>query len=390
MHVVEIVRRLLSGVNIHAKRLQAVVCAVAAITIARRLSVSAMGKAFWGVSTTKHSIKRFDRLLSNKLLFKDLTLLYQQLAHRILEPEQRTIVLIDWTHICGPFHALVAAVSFKGRAVTVLSEVRPEKQLGNTLVQRRFLERLKLVLPEGCRPVIVSDAGFHGDFFRTAVALGWDFVGRIRGTARIFHDDQCFTKESLYRRATAVPQDLTQCRMYANNPMSVRLVLVHKPHSRRRTKPSRSKDLIAYRKSARDPWLLATSLPVTTTPESVIAVYSCRMQIEETFRDMKSDRFGLGLGYIRSKSPKRIAVLLALAAIAMLVVMLVGFHAERSGEHRKLQANTSKRRVLSLFTVGVTMLARQFLTPLNQIIESFRAIVCLGSAHRPLRFCGDP
>ena len=46
---------------------------------------------------------------------------------------------------------------------------------------------------------------------------------------------------------------------------------------------------------AREPWLLATSLPVTTKlAKQVVRLYRLRMSIEEGFRDMKSHQFGLG------------------------------------------------------------------------------------------------
>jgi len=46
----------------------------------------------------------------------------------------------------------------------------------------------------------------------------------------------------------------------------------------------------------KEPWLLATSLPVTSTlAKKVVKLYSARMQIEESFRDIKSYRFGAGL-----------------------------------------------------------------------------------------------
>ena len=53
----------------------------------------------------------------------------------------------------------------------------------------------------------------------------------------------------------------------------------------------------------REPWLLATSLPVTRTlARQVVRLYRLRMSIEEGFRDMKSHQFGLGLTYHRCAS----------------------------------------------------------------------------------------
>ncbi|MFB4243000.1 transposase, partial [Escherichia fergusonii] len=43
-----------------------------------------------------------------------------------------------------------------------------------------------------------------------------------------------------------------------------------------------------YSASAKEPWVLATNLPVEIrTPKQLVNIYSKRMQIEETFRDLK-------------------------------------------------------------------------------------------------------
>ena len=82
------------------------------------------------------------------------------------------------------------------------------------------------------------------------------------------------------------------------------------------------------------------------------------MQIEETFRDAKSHRFGWSLGHVRLSTPQRTTALLVLAALAIVVVTLVGMAAERNGLHRAYQANTSKKRVLSFFSLACAIIRR--------------------------------
>lgn len=394
MPVIEIVRQLLApvAVSMHRTRLAAVHAAVVAVIVGRKLAVSAMGRAFWGVTTAKHSIKRFDRLLSNRHLLAEVPMLFQALAARLIRPKRRLVISVDWTHLTGIFHALVATATLDGRSVMLLAEVRPEKQLGNALVQKRFLKALKAVLPPGSLPVIVSDAGFHGPFFRAILDEGWEYVGRIRGTANMSIDGERLTKSRLYRRASPTAKDLGVCGLYARNTLPARLVLVRKPHTRRRSKPTRNKDLAAFRKAARDPWLLATSLPSQVSAQTVVAIYARRMQIEETFRDAKSDRFGFGLGRIRSGSPGRLTVMLLLAALAMSVVLLVGIHGESAGAHRTLQANSVKtRRVLSLFSVGLEFIAHGPVAgSFAENLRRFAALLCEGNDYLALNFCGDP
>jgi hypothetical protein len=108
--------------------------------------------------------------------------------------------------------------------------------------------------------------------------------------------------------------------------------------------------------AAREPWLLATSLELS--PKRIAALYTLRMQIEETFRDCKSHRFGWSLRHVTSRSHARMTTLLMLAAIGMTAVLMLGMAAESNNVHRSYQANTLRRRVLSFFGLGRLMIAR--------------------------------
>ena len=77
------------------------------------------------------------------------------------------------------------------------------------------------------------------------------------------------------------------------------------------------------------------------------------MQIEEAFRDLKSERFGLGFEVSRSTNTQRITILLLIAMLTLLVAWLIGMSVELSGQHSRYQANTErKRRVLSTTYIG--------------------------------------
>ena len=56
--------------------------------------------------------------------------------------------------------------------------------------------------------------------------------------------------------------------------------------------------------AAREPLLLATSLQ--DPAPIVVHMYSLRMQIEETFRDLKSHRYGWSLEDVRCRSAQRV------------------------------------------------------------------------------------
>jgi hypothetical protein len=344
---------------VHAKRFEAVVAVAEAVVRAGRLTPAAVGRGLWGRTAPKHGIKRVDRLLANPRLLAEQRTFFRAIAATVLRESERPIVIVDWTQVLGAHRALVAAVPIGGRALPIYSEVHPERLLGNSAVQGRFLQALRDVLPVGCKPIVVSDAGFHGPFFRDLVALGWDFLGRIRGTATVACQGRHVSKEQLYAVATSTPRDLGNCELYSYpRLMSSRLVLVRKRRQRaRHLLPPSSRDEKEFRKSARDPWLLATSLDLDAS--AIVAIYATRMQIEEAFRDAKNHRFGWSLGHVRTASSHRAQILLLLAALAMLVVTLVGLSVESRGDHRAYQANTATRRVLSLFVLGNAVLRRE-------------------------------
>jgi hypothetical protein len=332
---------------------------VGALIRARRVSIAAIGRAVASRSRPKHGIKRVDRLLGNGHLRSERLRFFAAIAGRVLHKVEQPIIILDWTQVVGDHHRLVAAVPGEGRALIVYEEVHPVKKLGNMRVQERFLRRLKAVIPDGAVPILVTDAGFQGPFFRAVIELGWDFVGRIRGTTTA--RDRAgtkFSKSDLYRRATTTPRDLGWFRLFAwRESVDARLVLVRARRKPGRRKKARSQDEAIQRRKGRDPWLLATSLGIAHAV-TIVSIYARRMQIEETFRDAKNHRFGWSLRHTSIRSADRMEVLLLLIALAMLVVVQIGMAAELAGLHRGYQANTSVRRVLSLFVLGVAVLAR--------------------------------
>lgn len=364
MRVSRIVARICSDCLpiVHAARWAAIMVVVESIILSGRLSLSAIGRATLGLGRPKHNIKRVDRLLANAHLHGERWLFFGAVAHWLLGDTVRSVILLDWTKVANGFHALVAAVPMGGRALPIYEEVHRETLLGNHRVHVRFLRALKDILPPGCQPIIVTDAGFQGVFFRQVLRLGWHFLGRLRGTGKVRFPSggDPVTKDCLYRLATLTPQDLgDDYQIYARHKkLKARLVLVRaRRKSGRPCRPSSAKDALA-RTRGREPWLLATSLS-DVTAEHVVATYALRMKIEETFRDAKNHRFGWSLRHVRSESADRLTILLLLGSLAIIAVTMIGFEAERRHLHRAYQANTVKHRVLSFFLLGLALIRRR-------------------------------
>jgi hypothetical protein len=374
MRVGSMVRQLVGAcsVVVHKKRVAAAVKGVEGILRCGRLSPASIGRTLPGRARPKHGIKCVDRLLGNARFSRDRLFFFLAIAHRLLRGCARPFVLVDWTHCGGKQEALVAAVPIGGRALPIYLEVHPQKKLGNVAVETRFLSSLRAVLPAECRPIMVSDAGFKGPFFQAVLDLEWDFVGRVRGPSVAFNTDenQWVTKDELYSRASITPTDLGAFKLFVRRPIPCRLVLVRKRRKPgRRPPPPRCQEERELRRTALDPWLLATSLREDDA-SFIVGIYRKRMQIEETFRDAKNHRFGWSLDHVRLSTPRRTAALLVLAALALIVATLIGMGAEAHGAHRAYQANTERRRVLSFFVLACAVLRRRDSTFLS--LNAFR------------------
>ncbi|MDT8372228.1 MAG: IS4 family transposase, partial [Gammaproteobacteria bacterium] len=124
------------------------------------------------------------------------------------------------------------------------------------------------LLLDGCRPIIVTDAGFRVPWFTLVASLGWDYVGRVRNRTFCKNetDKDWHPIKDLYAMAALTPKALGTYRLCRRNPVVCQLHVY-------RAKPKGRKDLIVTdqrahknalsRKCAdreREPWLLATSL----------------------------------------------------------------------------------------------------------------------------------
>ena len=358
MRAEHILRQVLgtAATEIHRARLKALSVVALALVSGGEVGLSALGHAV-SERSPKHGIKRVDRLLGNPSLHRELDAIYQAIARYVLRGEKRPVILLDWTEAGDAMCALTAAVPMKGRALAIYSVTVPTSQFASRVIEDRFLGTLRTLLPPTCKPILVGDAGFRAPWIRHVHALGWDFVTRVRGRTqvqRVGEDGWQHWKDLPTRRAA---QALGHYRIAKSSGVEAQLVVVDGRSHRARTSVRKRRSARALRasKAQCEPWCLATSL--TIPPKAIIAIYRLRMQIELTFRDLKSRRFGWGLEHARCRSTSRVAVQLLLAALASLVVMLFGIAAEATALQKRFQANTTtKRRVLSVVRLGRAVL----------------------------------
>lgn len=358
---------------IHAVRATAVIAVVEALVLGAKLALTPLGRNLRSAAFAKHSIKRVDRLLGNRHLRRERSLIYGAVARWLLAATPRPVLLIDWAD-CGPGDArhrwllLRAAVPLGGRALPIYEEVHPLGRYNSPRTHRRFLAHLRAVLPETCAPILITDAGFRGPWFREVERYGWDWVGRVRNQVkyRLAHaeDEAWAYTTALYPAATPAPRHVGRVLLSHRQSYGCHLYVVRQ-YRRGRGRPRQAHGQGATarrcRKLHKDPWLLATSLPHTSgAARRVVELYALRMKIEEGIRDTKDARWGFALRYARSRRVERMEVLLLLAALGTLAAWLCGLAAEAHEWARHFQVNTLRTRsVLSTVFVGRQVLASQ-------------------------------
>ena len=105
------------------------------------------------------------------------------------------------------------------------------------------------------------------------------------------------------------------------------------------------------------------------------------MQIEETIRDLENHRWGFALRYARTKRPERLEALLLVAALATLVLWLLGLAACERQWSRHFQANTERRRnVLSTVFLGHELWRNHRFQPtLAELFDSLKRLKLLAA-----------
>lgn len=355
--------------TIHATRLTALLSAVEALLRHPCLTLTGLGRALRSPALVKHNIKRMDRLLGNSQLYAERMALYAVVAQWLLSKIATPLIIVDWSPLTADqqWQLLRASLPVRGRALTVYEEVHPRKSLTNRRVHRTFLRHLQTVLPTTVRPILVTDAGFRGTWFRLVEELGWDWVGRIRNRTHVRREGATTWSpcKTFYAKATTRPTTIGSVQLVESNPLRCILHVVrqgpkgrvHKSvfGTRRQGWPSRR---MAVR--TREPWLLATSVTLQArAAHQIVAIYRTRMQIEEAFRDLKSQRTGLGFSASQTRLVERLAILLLVGALALLVLWLAGQVAVQQQWQTRYQSNTRKtREVLSYVTLGRYVLRR--------------------------------
>ncbi len=357
MRALEIVQqRLRSRLGfLHEARWRALWRTVHALIVGKKLWLTAIGRSLPTTARPKHAIKAVDRLLGNRHLHRERFSIAAALADMLIPTGGQPILLIDTVEVRHRLVAITAALAYDGRAFPLWS-TRVSHYKPKIRDVRRFLDELARILPEGCSPVLVTDAGFETPWLLEVEAHGWDYISRLRGMTQVLFQGEWIGLKKLRSFATNRPKNLgvltmVRSRRHARRVVMSKLPVCHHRQVATRRGPGRGTNYHVYRQNAHEPLVLTTSL--TSNAHDVVRLYRLRMQIEQSFRDLKNHRWGWSLRHCLTRSRQRLEVLFLIAAIALLVQQTVGAAAEHLGLHRHHQANTvRRRRVLSHFVLG--------------------------------------
>jgi hypothetical protein len=328
--------------DLHARRVLSVANGVVGVVDAAALSIHAIGRGYAHATgkSDKHGVKQTDRLLSNAGV--DLWALFKPWVEFVVAERKEIVIALDWTEFDADDHATLAGylITSHGRAtpliwMTVEKSTLEGKRNG---YEHRLIERLHECVATDVKITMLADRGF-GDqkLYSMLLTLGWDFVIRFREGIQV--------EDAKGVRRTAVKWLPTSGRATMIRGARVTQARTEVPAV-----------VIVRAPRMKEAWCLATTLSESNAA-AIVKLYGRRFTIEETFRDQKNLRFGLGLSATHIGRADRRDRLLFLAAIAQALLTLLGAAGEACGLDRLMKTNTSKKRTMSLFNQGLNLYA---------------------------------
>jgi hypothetical protein len=327
----------MAGESLHAKRVQSVTNAVVGVVNAVSLSIHAIGAGLAQSSglNAKHAIKQVDRLLSNPGF--NVWELFAHWVPYVIAARKEIVVALDWTDFDADGHSTIALylVTAHGRALPLvwMSVEKAKLKDRRNEYEDTVLLRLHEALPPGVKVTVLADRGF-GDqkLYELLTDFGFDFIIRFRGAVVVENGAGERRAASAWVPPNGRIRHLKAARVTADRYPVDSVVCVKA-------------------RGMKDAWCLAVGGP-TLTGAIAVKLYGRRFTIEETFRDTKDPRYGLGLSATHVHDVKRRDRLLLICAMAMTLLTVLGAAGESLGMDRMLKANTSKKRTHSLFRQG--------------------------------------
>jgi len=324
--------------DLHAKRVESLANATLGVLTSASLAVHAIGQglAYARGLMTKHAVKQVDRLLSNTAI--DVWTLFERWVPYVVGARKKIRVALDWTEFDRDGHSTLALnlLTRHGRATPLLWMTVRKAELKDqrNAHEDALLCRLREVLPPEVEVTVIADRGFCDTKLLNLLEheLGFGYVIRLRSNIWVTSKGGECRQARDWVGAGGKARTLRGATVTAEGYPVATVVCLQD-------------------KAMQEPWCLVASDPKAGSRE-LAKLYGQRWGIETWFRDTKTLRFGLGMSAIRTRDTARRDRLFLLAALAVVLMTLLGAAGESLGYDRMLKSNTVKRRTHSLFRQG--------------------------------------
>jgi hypothetical protein len=327
------------GSKVHAQRLASLTDGVDGVLHAASLGVRAIGQGLAVAQglAPRHAIKQVDRLLSNPQL--SMAQVFGCWVPFVVGERREIFVNFDWTDFEEADQSMVVLGmhTTHGRSTPLVWKTVTRSALKDQRNDHEdeLLVGFAAVVPKHVRVTVVADRGFADSKLYNFLTeeLGFDYIIRFRGN--MYVEDAAGER----RKAKAWLGTAGRMRVFRHARVTTQRHLVPVV-------------VCVQDKAMKEPWCLVSSRHDLKGVEIKVA-YGRRFTVEETFRDVKNPRFGLGLTQVVIARNDRRDALFLLAILAHTLLTLLGKAGQDLGMDRMLGA--TRPRQLSLFRQGLLL-----------------------------------
>ena len=327
---------------------------------ASRTGIANIGREIEGPALAKHKIKCVDRFLGNERV-KVSAFLTHLVAFVVSKlPQPLMYISIDWTDSNdGRFQRLMASVNCHGRSLPVYWITVSKDLLAGAMTEteQQLLRTLRQLIPSHIEVVILADRGFAKvELLRLMDKIHLGYVFRCKSNF--------FVQGARFRGPLfCLP-----------TPKGTRHDFGRVLFTRQHQYPLR---VVAFRgPTQQETWFLVTNLRGEVA--AIASQYAHRMEIEETFKDIKNVRRGWQLRGLELSTAGRQDRMMLLLAVAYTWMTLAGMWAEDKGIARTYVASSTHRRVIALWRAGLMALRKGEVVTLQVLASYMTALVYSG------------
>lgn len=327
------------GETMHLKRVGSIADAAIGLLYAEELILHKIGAglaAAMGLDK-KHTTKQIDRLLSNNKF--DIWQESGIWASHIIGDRKEIMVSMDWTDFDADGQSTIAInlLTEHGRATPLLWKTVNKSTIKNNRAryEDQILSKLKEIVPSAVKVTILADRGFADQLFFKFIAeqLGFFYIIRTRSNIHISNQKGIMKLAKDWLNTDGRIKTLSQSTVTEDcYPVG--------------------KFVCTKQKGMKDAWYLVSNRE-ELSGSKIVKFYGKRWTIEPYFRDIKNQRFGMGLSETHIGKPERRDRLLFISAIVIALLTILGAAGESIGFDRKLKVNTVKTRTHSLLNQGI-------------------------------------